>query len=160
MKHSVSCKYLQWHQGYDIWLTNSRGNTFSRNHTSLSPRSKAFWDFTFHDMGAHTPQVALLMLNRTFLGFVFSIFDFDRFSSLTNICVHHGKLLILGVYDVPANIDYILSLTRQAGIILQPDTVLVPFVAISTKSPTRVFRFNFCWLESGHDPSICCWQSR
>jgi len=38
--------------GYDVWLTNSRGNTFSRNHTKLNPfLDKKFWDYTFDDMG-------------------------------------------------------------------------------------------------------------
>ena len=36
--------------GYDVWLGNSRGNAFSRNHTGLPLDSAAFWDFTFNDM--------------------------------------------------------------------------------------------------------------
>jgi len=40
-----------WKMGYDVFLTNSRGNTFSRNHTSLHPLfDKKFWDYTFDDM--------------------------------------------------------------------------------------------------------------
>ena len=35
-----------------MWLTNSRGNTFSRNHTTLKPSAdKEFWNYTFDDMG-------------------------------------------------------------------------------------------------------------
>jgi len=41
-----------WKMGYDVWLTNSRGNTFSRNHTTLKPfLNKEFWNYTFDDMG-------------------------------------------------------------------------------------------------------------
>ena len=39
--------------GYDVWLGNSRGNAFSRNHTGFSPASAAFWDFSFDDMAAY-----------------------------------------------------------------------------------------------------------
>ena len=40
-----------WQMGYDVWLPNSRGNTFSRNHTKLKPfLNKQFWNFTFDDM--------------------------------------------------------------------------------------------------------------
>lgn len=39
--------------GYDVWLSNSRGNTFSHNSTNpaVPVRSDAFWNFTFETMG-------------------------------------------------------------------------------------------------------------
>lgn len=41
-----------WRLGYDVWLTNSRGNTYSRNHTKYHPLfNEKFWDYTFDDMG-------------------------------------------------------------------------------------------------------------
>ncbi|ODM99328.1 Gastric triacylglycerol lipase [Orchesella cincta] len=37
--------------GYDVWLANSRGTTYSRNHVSLTPDQHQFWDFSFHEVG-------------------------------------------------------------------------------------------------------------
>lgn len=37
-------------QGFDVWLGNMRGNDYSREHVSLSPKDDAFWDYSFHDM--------------------------------------------------------------------------------------------------------------
>lgn len=39
--------------GYDVWLGNSRGNTFSRRHVSLDPESPSFWAFSWDDMAQH-----------------------------------------------------------------------------------------------------------
>ena len=37
-------------QGYDVWLGNVRGNIYSLNHTTLTPDSHQFWDFSFQEM--------------------------------------------------------------------------------------------------------------
>lgn len=51
---------------YDVWLSNSRGNAFSRNHTGFSPLSAAFWDFSFDDMALYDfPAVVQYILSHT-----------------------------------------------------------------------------------------------
>ncbi|CAB3373680.1 Hypothetical predicted protein [Cloeon dipterum] len=47
-----SLAYFLFNNGYDIWMGNYRGNTYSKNHTYLSTESSSkFWEFTFHEMG-------------------------------------------------------------------------------------------------------------
>jgi lysosomal acid lipase/cholesteryl ester hydrolase len=35
--------------GFDVWMNNSRGNKFSRQHVDFDPEydKKDFWDFSF-----------------------------------------------------------------------------------------------------------------
>lgn len=33
--------------GFDVWLTNCRGNTYSAKHVSLTVNQNAFWDFRY-----------------------------------------------------------------------------------------------------------------
>ncbi|KAL3288935.1 hypothetical protein HHI36_003379 [Cryptolaemus montrouzieri] len=57
--------------GYDVWIANCRGTTFSREHISLDcfKNRKEYWDFSWHE---------------------------------------------IGYYDIPAMIDYVLSITSRS----------------------------------------------
>ncbi|XP_033213205.1 uncharacterized protein LOC117170525 [Belonocnema kinseyi] len=39
--------FLLADSGYDVWLGNNRGNTYSKNHTIFLETSYGFWDFRF-----------------------------------------------------------------------------------------------------------------
>ncbi|XP_069696403.1 lipase 1-like isoform X2 [Periplaneta americana] len=80
--HALLCSSFDWvvmgpkkslgfilaDEGFDVWLANARGNTYSRKHISLDPSDAKFWEYSWHEMGT---------------------------------------------YDVPAEIDHILSTTGQ-----------------------------------------------
>ncbi|XP_050302224.1 lipase 1-like [Anthonomus grandis grandis] len=66
--HGVLCSSADWivngnqslgiilaQNGYDVWMGNNRGNTYSRRHVSLDPEknSKEFFAFSYHEMGKY-----------------------------------------------------------------------------------------------------------
>uniref|UniRef100_A0A8D8TTB0 Lipase 1 n=1 Tax=Cacopsylla melanoneura TaxID=428564 RepID=A0A8D8TTB0_9HEMI len=50
---NISKAFLLSDEGYDVWLGNIRGNTYSRRHKCLSPDEAKFWDFSFHEMALY-----------------------------------------------------------------------------------------------------------
>lgn len=40
-------------EGYDVWLGNFRGSSYSRNHTYLKEDNSEYWDFSFHEYGTY-----------------------------------------------------------------------------------------------------------
>jgi pimeloyl-ACP methyl ester carboxylesterase len=69
-----SLAFIMYDAGFDVWLGNSRGNTYSMNNTRLSPDSKDFWKFDWDEMAKYDmpTQVdyALAASNRTSVTYI------------------------------------------------------------------------------------------
>ncbi|XP_026673789.1 lipase 3-like isoform X2 [Ceratina calcarata] len=58
--------YMLVDAGYDVWLGNNRGNVYSRNHISMLPNERNFWNFSFHELGVYDlPATIDYILDRT-----------------------------------------------------------------------------------------------
>ncbi|KAJ7324182.1 hypothetical protein JRQ81_017202, partial [Phrynocephalus forsythii] len=52
--------------GYDVWIINNRGTTWSRRHQNLTVGQEEFWDFSFHEMAMYDiPATINFILKKT-----------------------------------------------------------------------------------------------
>lgn len=45
--------YVLADAGYDVWMTNIRGNRYSKEHVFYKTDSKSYWDFSWHDVALY-----------------------------------------------------------------------------------------------------------
>ena len=48
-----SLAFILADKGFDVWLGNTRGNTYSNSHKKYSSSSSKFWDFTWDEMAKY-----------------------------------------------------------------------------------------------------------
>ncbi|XP_062987694.1 lysosomal acid lipase/cholesteryl ester hydrolase-like [Elgaria multicarinata webbii] len=52
--------------GYDVWIINTRGSTWSRRHQNLSIDEQEFWEFSFHEIAIYDiPATIKFILHKT-----------------------------------------------------------------------------------------------
>ena len=51
--------------GYDVWLTNSRGNKYCKKHKTYNIKSFEFWQFSLHDLGLYDLPCYLEYVKKT-----------------------------------------------------------------------------------------------
>ncbi|XP_043069808.1 lipase 3 isoform X3 [Drosophila bipectinata] len=49
----TSLAYMFADAGFDVWLGNARGNTYSRQHKHIHPDTSDFWRFSWHEIGVY-----------------------------------------------------------------------------------------------------------
>ncbi|XP_067121596.1 gastric triacylglycerol lipase-like isoform X1 [Centruroides vittatus] len=61
-----SLGYILADNGYDVWLGNQRGNTYSKKHVEYSTKEERFWNFTIDEFAKYdVPDTIEFILNKT-----------------------------------------------------------------------------------------------
>ncbi len=74
---SQSLGYILADAGYDVWLGNVRGNTYSMNNTKYTPKQDEFWDFSFDEMAQYDLPAMINTVIQVSFSFLIFLYNFQ-----------------------------------------------------------------------------------
>jgi predicted alpha/beta hydrolase len=82
-KQSLAFRLID--KGFDVWINNSRGTTYSKEHQFLDPvkQEKEYYDFSFHEIGIYDiPAVFKFVLSKVKLNKISIVSHGQGFTSM------------------------------------------------------------------------------
>ena len=62
-EHSIPFIFAK--NNFDVWISNSRGNKYCKEHEKYDNKSFEFWQFSFHEMGLYDIPAVINFINST-----------------------------------------------------------------------------------------------
>lgn len=116
--------------GYDVWLGNSRGNKYSRANMNISPSHRAFWDYSFQEMGLYDVKAQLSFVINftgakkiTYVGH--SQGTTQMFAALSDPSTQAFVNTYINVFIALAPVVYVANATSKLVKYLAGDSVLI-----------------------------------
>ena len=87
-----SLAYILYNEGFDVWLGNVRGNTYSRSHIKYTIKDLKFWKWSFDEMGKYDiPVMVDYVLKQTGHSKLDYIGHSQGTTTLVSAAIIHGK---------------------------------------------------------------------
>ncbi|KAJ8676398.1 hypothetical protein QAD02_012185 [Eretmocerus hayati] len=174
--HSLA--YILSDAGYDVWLGNSRGNTYSKAHINFTSSDSKFWEFSWHEMGLYDlPAIIDHVLNATgrpklqFVGhsqgttqFLVTLSERPEYNSKIERAAlfapvantTHSRSPIIGVFSKIATPLYYIIRFFGVNDFLPTNALLTQIgrEACEARSPYQVVCSNVLFMITGYDASL------
>lgn len=156
--------FLLAEAGYDVWLGNSRGNTYSHQHNELSPDEIAFWNFSWDEMAYYDLPASIDYILQTtgaddlfYVGFSMGTTNF--FAMMSERPEYNEKVRVMAALAPVAFMDHMKSPIRElAPYSNDLDTVLTLLGVgefLPSSNVTDYVAEHYCDAETSVNPDLC-----